>query len=93
MERAARSQAEVVTSNILSMINGENPFAIYRPVDVEGVIKLTLGKVSRAVYYNIIFGHFNPSKTALNPLYQVLTDLSPDSTIGPCTSKKTVVAN
>lgn len=53
MERAARSQAEVVTSNIISMINGQSPMAIYRPLDVEGVIKLTLGKVSK-----FPFGYF-----------------------------------
>ncbi|EEP76860.1 conserved hypothetical protein [Uncinocarpus reesii 1704] len=51
MERAARSQADVVTSNILSMINGQSPSAIYRPVDEEGVIKLTLGKYDWAMYF------------------------------------------
>lgn len=46
MERAARSQAEVVQSNIVSMINQQHPLGIYRPIDDDGVIKLTLGKAS-----------------------------------------------
>jgi NADH dehydrogenase FAD-containing subunit len=45
MARAARAQADVVTSNILAMINKQNPTAIYRPQIYEGAIKLTLGKV------------------------------------------------
>lgn len=39
-------QAEVVCNNILSMINGEEPAKTYRPIAMEGAIKLTLGKVS-----------------------------------------------
>ncbi|KAL4998911.1 hypothetical protein BDV10DRAFT_166034 [Aspergillus recurvatus] len=43
--RAARAQAEVVTSNILSLINGQkDKLSEYHPAMYEGAIKLTLGK-------------------------------------------------
>jgi NADH dehydrogenase, FAD-containing subunit len=47
MARAGYFQAEVVSTNILKMIRGNTPNKLYRPmVDVEGAIKLSLGKVS-----------------------------------------------
>ncbi|KAK1762978.1 FAD/NAD(P)-binding domain-containing protein [Phialemonium atrogriseum] len=50
MARAGFMQAEVVCSNILSMINGEEPAETYRPIAMEGAIKLTLGKTDWVVY-------------------------------------------
>lgn len=47
MARAARAHADVVTLNILSMINQQKPSTLYSPQIYEGVIKLTLGKVRR----------------------------------------------
>lgn len=47
MARAGYFQAEVVSTNILKMIRGNTPTKLYRPMmDVEGAIKLSLGKVS-----------------------------------------------
>jgi NADH dehydrogenase FAD-containing subunit len=46
MARAGYLQAEVVCSNIIAMINGEEPPQKYRPIAMEGSTKLTLGKVS-----------------------------------------------
>jgi NADH dehydrogenase FAD-containing subunit len=44
--RAARAQAEIVTSNILSLIRGQkDKLSEYHPAMYEGAIKLTLGKV------------------------------------------------
>ncbi|KAL4751040.1 hypothetical protein BDW72DRAFT_174588 [Aspergillus terricola var. indicus] len=43
--RAARAQAEIVTSNILSLIRGQkDKLSEYHPAMYEGAIKLTLGK-------------------------------------------------
>ncbi|EHY55746.1 hypothetical protein HRR83_009183 [Exophiala dermatitidis] len=50
MARAARAQADVVTLNILSMINQQKPSNVYRPQIYEGAIKLTLGKCNY-IYY------------------------------------------
>ncbi|KAF7596247.1 hypothetical protein BBP40_002780 [Aspergillus hancockii] len=44
MARAARAQADVVTSNILSMISQQEASTAYTPQIYESVIKLTLGK-------------------------------------------------
>lgn len=57
MARAAREQGDVVTSNILSMINGQKPSTLYRHQIYEGVIKLTLGKVRQALDLDLIRGH------------------------------------
>lgn len=44
--RTAFVQAETVKDNILSLINGSKPNKIYSPqTEIEGAIKLTLGKV------------------------------------------------
>ena len=45
MERTARAQAEIVASNIVSLITGYTPLQTYRVTEAHGVIKLTLGKV------------------------------------------------
>lgn len=46
MARAAHFQCEVVISNILSLIKGDQNLKNYKPVvSIEGSIKLTLGKV------------------------------------------------
>lgn len=46
MARAGHFQAKVVCNNILDLIRGRNTRATYEPqVEIEGVIKLTLGKV------------------------------------------------
>ncbi|KAL4809098.1 hypothetical protein BDV18DRAFT_158031 [Aspergillus unguis] len=50
MARAARAQADVVASNIVSMIHGGEAPTSYVPQIYESVIKLTLGK-SRWIYY------------------------------------------
>lgn len=48
MGRAGFFQAEVILSNIMAMIRGQRPFAVYKPrKDLEGAIKLTLGKVRK----------------------------------------------
>lgn len=46
MARAGMFQADIVCQNILAMIHGREPRAIYTPSEMEGGIKLTLGKVS-----------------------------------------------
>ena len=47
MARAAFFQAEVVIENIQNLIKGRSSLSVYRPnVELEGAIKLTLGKVS-----------------------------------------------
>ncbi|KAL4993020.1 hypothetical protein BDV10DRAFT_200069 [Aspergillus recurvatus] len=50
MARAARAQADVVASNILSMIHQGEASTSYVPQIYESVIKLTLGR-SRWIYY------------------------------------------
>lgn len=46
MARAAECQSHVVASNIVSLINSRPALSTYQPVkEVEGAIKLTLGKV------------------------------------------------
>ena len=46
MARAAFFQADVVRSNIMSMIRGQTASATYEPKpEIEGALKLTLGKV------------------------------------------------
>lgn len=45
MARAARTQADIATSNILSMINAQKPSSLYSPQIYESAIRLTLGKV------------------------------------------------
>jgi len=45
MARAGMFQAEVVQENIVALINGQKASKVYAPMDVEGSIKLTLGKV------------------------------------------------
>ncbi|EAU33083.1 conserved hypothetical protein [Aspergillus terreus NIH2624] len=50
MARAARAQADVVTSNILSMIHQGQASTSYAPQTYESAIKLTLGK-NRWVFY------------------------------------------
>lgn len=50
MARAARAQADVVTSNILSMIYQGQASTSYAPQTYESAIKLTLGKVRRSPY-------------------------------------------
>jgi hypothetical protein len=47
MGRAASFQAEIVCQNIVAMIDSQEPRAIYKPIEAEGAIKLTLGKVRR----------------------------------------------
>ncbi|EFQ98094.1 oxidoreductase [Nannizzia gypsea CBS 118893] len=51
MERTARSQAEIVAANIVSLIMGHTPLETYRVTEAHGVIKLTLGKHDWAMYY------------------------------------------
>lgn len=46
MARAGMAQAEIVRSNIVSMIKGNQRLRTYTPDPIEGVLKLTLGKVS-----------------------------------------------
>jgi apoptosis-inducing factor 2 len=47
MARAAWYQAEIVRQNILALIRGQKPSSTYVPnLEVEGSLKLTLGKVS-----------------------------------------------
>ncbi|KAF3481515.1 oxidoreductase [Arthroderma uncinatum] len=50
MGRACQSQAEIVTSNILALINKQDQLVAYRPSIVDRVIKLTLGKNDYAWY-------------------------------------------
>ncbi|KAL4924126.1 NAD(P)/FAD-dependent oxidoreductase [Aspergillus undulatus] len=51
MARAGFMQAEIVVRNILSLINGREPRAIYRPNwFIEGSIKITLGQEHYVVY-------------------------------------------
>ncbi|EFQ96751.1 oxidoreductase [Nannizzia gypsea CBS 118893] len=51
MGRACQSQAEIVTSNILALINNkQGQLVTYRPSIVDRVIKLTLGKDDYAWY-------------------------------------------
>ena len=46
MARAGQFQSDIVRANIMAMIKGQHPSTIYKPrVDIEGAIKLTLGKV------------------------------------------------
>jgi NADH dehydrogenase FAD-containing subunit len=50
MGRAAFFQAFVVRDNILSLIAGRNKLKDYSPIpEIEGALKLTLGKVSASV--------------------------------------------
>ncbi|EFE42690.1 Amid-like NADH oxidoreductase, putative [Trichophyton verrucosum HKI 0517] len=44
MGRACQSQAEIVASNILTLIKSQDQLVTYRPSIVDRVIKLTLGK-------------------------------------------------
>ncbi|EGD84105.1 hypothetical protein H112_07796 [Trichophyton rubrum D6] len=57
MERTARAQAEIVASNIVSLITGYTPLQTYRVTEAHGVIKLTLGKHDWAMYYREDSGH------------------------------------
>lgn len=51
MARAGWMQAEVVADNILAVIRGQEPPAIYKPsMFIEGSIKLTLGKTHTVIY-------------------------------------------
>lgn len=51
MARAAIHQADVVHDNILAMINGLTPAHTYKPrLDIEGALKLTLGKSHTVIY-------------------------------------------
>jgi apoptosis-inducing factor 2 len=46
MARATEFQSQIVATNIVSLIKGKKSLSSYRPVkEVEGAIKLTLGKV------------------------------------------------
>lgn len=46
MGRAATFQGDVVASNIISLIKGKAARSTYQPLaGIEGMIKLTLGKV------------------------------------------------
>ena len=46
MARAGHAQAEIAQQNTVALIEGRNAYAVYVPrFDVEGSIKLTLGKV------------------------------------------------
>ena len=46
MARAGQFQSDIVQANIVAMVKGQHPCITYKPrVDVEGAIKLTLGKV------------------------------------------------
>jgi len=46
MARAGFAQADIVARNIVALIDGEDANAVYVPQpDIEGSIKLTLGKV------------------------------------------------
>lgn len=57
MARAAWYQAEVVRQNILALIKGQKPSTTYVPnMEVEGGLKLTLGKV-RTICYNLASRH------------------------------------
>lgn len=48
MARAAFFQASVVQKNIVSMIRGRKPSAVYKPQPtIEGSLKLTIGRVSK----------------------------------------------
>ncbi|EFE41891.1 hypothetical protein TRV_03351, partial [Trichophyton verrucosum HKI 0517] len=57
MERTARAQADIVASNIVSLITGYTPLQTYRVTEAHGVIKLTLGKHDWAMYYREDSGH------------------------------------
>lgn len=50
MARAGMMQAEVVESNILSMIKGKEALKQYIPHCVEGALKLSLGKNDSVLY-------------------------------------------
>ncbi|KAL1311466.1 hypothetical protein AAFC00_004409 [Neodothiora populina] len=51
MARAGMFQAEVVLANIMAMIHGRVPRKVYTPRrDIEGAIKLTLGRAHNAIY-------------------------------------------
>jgi len=46
MARAGFAQADIVAKNIVALIEGKDACAVYVPqFDIEGSIKLTLGKV------------------------------------------------
>jgi hypothetical protein len=47
MARATFVQARIVQSNILSLIQGKIPSAIYVPQALENALKLSLGRVRR----------------------------------------------
>lgn len=57
MARAARAQADIITSNILSMINEQKPSTLYSPQIYESVIKLTLGKVRERSSFIAVEAH------------------------------------
>lgn len=51
MARAAQHQSSIVSSNILSMINGRKPRKTYKSiVEVEGTLKVSIGKSRYLVY-------------------------------------------
>lgn len=45
MARAGMVQADIVTTNILSLIKQKRKLALYQPIALEGALKLSLGKV------------------------------------------------
>lgn len=49
MARAGLFQAEIVRSNIISLIENKGPLLSYVPDAIEGALKLSLGKVSQVL--------------------------------------------
>ncbi|KAK2882576.1 hypothetical protein FQN49_000224 [Arthroderma sp. PD_2] len=87
MERTARVQAEIVASNIVSVICGYTPLETYRATGAHGVIKLTLGKHDWAMYYRedsgrelMVSGKTKSDKIDVRPVWRLMgAKLNPDS--------------
>ncbi|KAM5441287.1 hypothetical protein MferCBS31731_003716 [Microsporum ferrugineum] len=79
MERTARAQAEIVASNIVSLITGYTPLETYRVMEAHGVIKLTLGKHDWAMYYRedsgrelMVNGRTKSDEIDVRPVWQAM---------------------
>ena len=56
MARAGQFQSDIVQANIIAMVKGQHPSITYKPrVDIEGAIKLTLGKVGPKKTSPVVF--------------------------------------
>ena len=53
MARAGLVQSETVRANIVSLVKGKNSLQSYKPIPLEGTLKLSLGKE----YFIILWGH------------------------------------